>query len=169
MEEKNTHMMYGALAGIGSVAVSLLLHVTKTEYVTGLAYLSMLPPLVFLILNARAFSKQNDGYVTFGSTFGSCFKATMIFALIVVAWNVVALFVMPELKEQYLENMRTQAAKNPSMTDEMLDTSVNFMNKWYTTIIISGAVFGSLIFGSLMSVIAAAVAPKKGERPTFDM
>jgi hypothetical protein len=43
--------------------------------------------------------------------------------------------------------------------------AINFTRKYWNVIIISGAIFGGLIAGALFSLIGAAAAPKKGERP----
>jgi hypothetical protein len=112
-----------------------------------------------------AFSKANDGYVTFGKVFGSCFRAVMIIALVMVVWNIICIYGFPEMKQKGLEAAREGMAKNPKVTDEQIDKFMQITNKWYNTMVIAGTVFGTLIMGAIFSLIGAAVAKKKGEPP----
>lgn len=166
MEKKQTHLMYGAVSGIACVILSL------TLYVTGLTfkhpYISMviqIPFLVGIIMNAIAYSKANDGFVTFGNVFGSGFKASMIIALLVMAWTVISMMIFPEMKDKAMEMQHTELAKNPKMTDEQIEMSMSMMKKYWTPILIGGSILGTLFYGAIFSLIGGAVAKKKGERP----
>jgi cytochrome bd-type quinol oxidase subunit 2 len=134
-------------------------------FVPGVQYLQYLVMLVGLILNAIAFSKANEGFVTFGNVFGSCFKATLIVTLILVAWSVASGFAFPEMKEKALEMAREKMAKNSKVTDEQMEMSMNMMRNHWNTIIVAGSLFSTLFAGALFSLIGGAIAKKHGERP----
>lgn len=161
MEQKNTHVMYGAISGIGCIVIALVIHIAKLDTATWAGWLVYIPFLGGLILNAMAFSKANDGNITFKSAFGSCFKATLIIGIFMVLWAVITVYAFPEIKEMALEKAREGMMKQPGMSDDTMDKALEFTSKGYTTIMISSAVFGSLIAGAIFSLIAAAVAPKK--------
>lgn len=131
-------------------------------------WLAYIPFVVGIVLNANAFSKANDGFVTFKSVFGSGFKASMIVTLLMVVWSVVYIYAFPEMKEKAIEAAREAAMKQPNVTDEALDMSISLMRKGYSTMIISVALFGNLFMGVVFSLIGAGIAPKKGERPMTD-
>ena len=79
MEKKQTHLAYGLIAGIMMVIMALVLHITGLAYKTkGISMLVYLPLLVLIVLNAIAYSKANNGFVTYGNVFSSCFKASLI-------------------------------------------------------------------------------------------
>jgi hypothetical protein len=166
MEKKQTHLVYGLIAGVITVIISLVLYLTglmfKSNY---LSMISMIPFLIAVILNAMAYSKANDGFVTFGNVFGSCFKLSMIVALVVVAWNIIAIFALPEMKTRIMEMTRETMAKNPKLTDEQIEMSMNITKKYWNTFAIAGAIFGMLFWGAIFSLIGGAVAKKKGEQP----
>ncbi len=165
MEQKQIHIPYGLISGIAMVIVGVSIYLAGFAFVKGMQYVAYLPLLVGVILNGMAFSKANDGYVTFGNIFGSCFKMSMIVTIVMVAWGLLSLYILPEMKDKAIEMARAEMAKNPNMTDEMMDMSINMMKKYYNVFMVAGSVFGSLVAGAIFSLIAAAIAPKKGERP----
>lgn len=164
-QKKQTHIMYGFVTGIIMVAISLILYLTGLAFKgKGIQYVSQIPFLVGIILNARAYSKANEGFVTFGNVFGSGFKLSMIVALVMVVWSVIMIYAMPEMKEKTIEMARAQLAKDPRMTDDTMDLSISMMKKYWSVIILSTAIFGTMIYGAIFSLIGGAVAEKKGER-----
>ncbi len=169
MEKKQTHIVYGFVTGIIMVVVGLVLYVTGLAFKSqAMSYVSQVPFLVGVIMNAMAYSKANDGFVTFGNVFGSCFKMSMIVALVMMVWSFISMFVFPEMKDKALTMMQEQMAKNPKVTDEQVEMSVNMMKKNWNVFMIAGAVFGTLFYGAIFSLIGGAVAKKNGERPMGD-
>lgn len=168
MEQKNTHVKWGLISGVLMVGITIALQLGGLDQKSFLGWLAYLPFVVGIILNAMAFSKANDGFVTFKNVFGSGFKASMIVTLLMIVWSVIYIYAFPEMKEKAIEMARAEMAKKPNMTDEAMDMGINIFRKGYTTIIISGALFGTLVMGVIFSLIGAGVAPKKGERPVAD-
>ncbi len=165
MEKKNTHIMYGLFTGIAMVIIGLIIYLAGAAFKPGVPYIAYIPFLVGIILNAVAFSKANDGFVTFGNVFGSCFKATMIVTLVMVAWSLLSMTIFPEMKEKAIEMAREQMAKNQKMTDEQIDTYIAMTKKYWNVFLIAGAIFGNLFYGVIFSLIGGAVAKKNGAPP----
>ncbi len=165
MEKKQTHIMYGFIAGIVMVIVNMILYVLGVAFKPGMQYISYIPFLVVIILNAMAFSKANDGYVTFGNVFGSGFRASMIVAIVVLAWSLLSMYIFPEMKEKAMSIAREDMAKNPKMTDEQIEMGMNMMKKFWNVFLIGGVIVGTLFFGAIFSLIGAAIPEKKGENP----
>lgn len=168
MEKKNTHIVYGFITGVVMVITSIILYMTNLSFRPDMKYLSYLPIIPFLIgmiMNGIAFSKAHDGYVTFGNVFASCFKGAMIVALVMVTWSVISMFAFPEMKEKAMALAHDEMAKQQKLTDEQMDTSMNIMKKYWNAMIIASSIFGTLFNGAIFSLIAAAIAKKKGARP----
>ncbi len=165
MEKKQTHIMYGFVSGIAMAVVGLIVYLAGIAFKPGMQYISFIPFLVGIVLNAMAYSKANDTYVTFGNVFGSCFKATMVAALVTVAWAIITIFVFPEMKDKAINMTHDEMSKNPKMTDEMIDAALNITRKYWNVLVISAAIFGTLFYGAIFSLIGGAVAKKSGERP----
>ena len=165
METKNTHIMYGFISGIAMVLTTLIIHLTGATFVKGMGYVAYIPFLIGILLNATAFSKANDGYVTFKKVFGSCFKATMIVAICMVAWSLISMIVFPNMKEMAIEAARKEMAKNPQMTDDAMDMALNITRKYWNIILVASAIFGTMFYGAIFSLIGGGIATKNGERP----
>lgn len=164
MEKKQTHVKYGFITGAIMAVLSLALYATGLSFKPGMswvAWLTYIPFLAGIIMNAQAYSKENDGFITFGNAFGSCFKATMIIALVIVGYSLLTIVIFPEMKEKIMEMQRTEMAKNPKMTEEMIDTAISMTTKFWNVIMVAGALAGTLFIGAIFSLIGAAVAKKK--------
>lgn len=163
--KKSVHVKYGLGIGIAMVIIGLIIYVSGSAFAPGVQYISYIPFLVGIILNAIAFSKVNDGYVTFGKVFGNCFKAAMIVTLVIVLWSVLSMVIFPEMKEKALTMARDEMLKRQKMTDEQVEMALNVTRKYWNTFLIAGALFGTLFWGAVFSLIGALVAKKKGDNP----
>jgi len=165
MEKKNTHIVYGFITGIAMVIVGLIVYLAGAAFKPGMQYIAYIPFLIGILLNAVAYSKANDGYVTFGNVFGSCFKATMIVTIVMLTWSVVSMMIFPEMKDKALAMVQDQMAKNGKTTDEQIDMAMNITKKYWNAFLIAGAIFGTLFYGAIFSLIGGAIAKKNGEKP----
>ena len=169
LQKKEVHIMYGFITGIVMVVIGLIIYLTGQAFKTGMQYIAYIPFLVGIILNAVAYSKANDGLVTFGNVFGSCFKASMIVTIVIVVWSVISMYIFPEMKDKALEMAREQMAKNQKMTDEQVDMALNITRKYWNVFLIAGAIFGTLFWGVIFSLIGGLVAKKNtAPMPTAD-
>jgi hypothetical protein len=160
MKPVETHKTYGLITGILMSVFSIVIYVAGLAFKPGMQYASTLPFIIGLVLNALAFSKANNKQITFGQAFSSGFKATAIIALITLAATVLMMFVFPQMKEEGLAMAREQMAKDPKMTQETIDTAVGFTEKYWNVFLIAGSIFGTLFTGAIISLVAAAIAPK---------
>jgi hypothetical protein len=165
METKKVHILYGLFTGIAMVIIGLIIYLTGFAFKPGVMYIAYIPFLAGIIMNGVAFSKANDGFVTFGNVFGSCFKASMIVTLVMVAWSLLSMVIFPEMKEKAIEMAREQMVKNQKMTDEQIDMAINMTKKYWNVFLIGGALFGYLFYGAIFSLVAGLIAKKKGSAP----
>lgn len=137
---------------------------SKDVFNPGIVYLVYIPFLIGIILNALAYSKANEGYVTFGNIFESCFKAVLIIMAVRVAWIPVSDFVFPEVKERALAEIHNKLLYNSKMTEEQVNTAFNIAKKVWFLGIIGSVIFATLFYGVIFSLIGGAIAEKKGLR-----
>lgn len=164
MKLKQTHLMYGLLTGLAFVIISALFVVLKVNPKSATQYIVYIPLFLGLIMNAQAYTKANDGYVTFGNVFGSCFKAALIVALLAVAWGVIADFVFPDMKERIIEQMAEEFEKKDT-PEEQVEMILDSTRKYWLLGVIFGGFIWTLIMGIIGSLIAAAIPKKKGALP----
>lgn len=144
------------------VILSVVLYVVDVAFEPWARWVSYLPFLVGLILNALAYSKANDYYVTYGNVWGSGFKASAIITLVTLGWGILSLYVFPEMKEKGMELARESMAQR-NMTDEQIDQAVEGTEKLFIPLMMGGIVFMTMIAGAILSAIAAAIPKKKGD------
>jgi len=165
MEKKNTHIMYGLITGIAMVIVGVSIYIAGAAFVKGMNYVSYIPLLAGTLLNAIAFSKANNGYVTFGNVFGSGFKLAMVASLIMIAWGFLQPLVFPDLKEKAMNMVREKMSQNPKITEDQIEAYLSMSKKYWNVFMIGGILLGNLFLGAIFSLIGGAIAEKKGQLP----
>ena len=164
MERKQTHMPYGFITAIAMVIVNVILMLTKMNMNPALQWLGFVVFLVGIIMNSMAYSKANDANVTFGQVFGSNFKATAIIAIVTIAWGFISLYVFPNMMDDAVEQARAKMAEKGNMSDEQIETALGYTRKFFKPLMVAGALFGTLFFGAIFSLIGAAVAKKNPQQ-----
>ena len=131
-------------------------------------WLSFLSYAIFIggiIYGNILFANQNNNDVTFGNIFAHGFKTTAVVIVITVLYTVLSLFIFPDMVDKIIEISRTAMAKNPQMTDEMIEQGIAMTKKLFLPFAIAGAIFFTGFFGAIGSLIGAAVAKKNPVDP----
>lgn len=165
---KQTHIMYGFIIGLIMIIVNVILYMTGLAFnraTAWVSYLAYIPFLAGIILNGAAFSKANDGFVTFGNVFASCFKASAIITLILLVWAFISLAIFPDIKDKGIEMARESMMRGQNISDDQMDKALEMTRKYFTTFMVAGVLFGTMIWGALFSLLGAAFAKKKGNSP----
>jgi len=85
-----------------------------------------------------------------------------------IIYSIISMFLFPEMKTNAIDIARKEMAKNPSMTDEQIETALNITRKYWNVIMVSTMIFSSLFYGAIFSLISGAIAKKNGPRPISD-
>jgi len=161
MKPTNTHLLYGALTAVAMIIVNVLLYVTNNAFQSWAQWVGYIPFLVGIVLNAQAFSKANDGYISFGQAFSSCFKACAIITLITLVWSFAAMAIFPEMQDKAMEVARERMTTK-GMSDEQIEQGIQMTQKYFKVFMVAGIVFGTMFVGAIFSLIGAATAKRKG-------
>jgi len=169
MVKKQTHVPYAIVAALIIIVLGVALYLAGLAFEDWAQYAELVPYLIIIILNAIAYSKANEGYVTFGNVFGSGFKLSLIVAVIMAAWGVVSLMIFPEMKEKSME-MAEQKLMDRGYSEEQIEANLEMTRKYFGLFVVIALLFMHIFWGAIFSLIGAAVAKKKGERPPqFDL
>ncbi len=163
MKKTQTHLMYGGLTGLAMVVLGLILYVVGLSFEQWAQWLSYIPFLAGIILNAQAYSKANEADITFGNAFASGFKATLIITAIVLVWSFISLAIFPEMREKSIE-IAIESMESRGLSEEQIQQSMDMTEKYLGLFMAMGIIFGLVFFGTIFSLIAAAIA-KKNPRP----
>ena len=162
MEKKQTHIMYGFLTALAMIIVNIVLYIAGLAFEPWAQWVSYIPFVIGIVMNAMAFSKANDEYVTFGNVFSSGFKASSIIALTMLVWSFIFMMIFPEMKDKAMEMTRERMA-HQQVSDEQADQAIEMTKKYFTVFMVAGVIFGTLFFGAIFSLVGAAIAKKKGD------
>lgn len=169
MKKIQTHKSYGLVTAIAIIIIGLILHVANLSMQSWAQWIIYIPFLIGLILNAQAYAKANDHFVTFGQVWSSCFKTTAIITIISVLWGIISIYVFPDMLEKGMDMARQKMEEGGSMSEEQIDQALAMTKKFFIPFMIGGIVFGYMFFGAILSLIAAAIPKKKGEGMPHDM
>lgn len=170
MERVQTHKTYALITALIMIVVGTALYFAKLSHESWASWLVYIPFLGGLILNAQAYSKANQGYITYGQAFSSCFKATAIVTLIMLAWTILSVYIFPDMKEQAFEQAQQQMEAQ-GQSEEAMEMTLNMTRKYFTLFLVLGVLFAYMFFGAIFSLIAAATAKRKagGAPPQMDV
>jgi uncharacterized membrane protein YciS (DUF1049 family) len=146
------------------VVLSTVLYVMNLSFKPGMQYVTYIPFLIGVILNAVAFSKANDANVTYGNVFGSGFKMSALVTIIILVWSFISMMIFPEMATKGMELAR-QSMMEKNMSEEQIDKAMTFMESHFKLFMVIGVVFWTILFGAIFSLIGAAVAKKNGAKP----
>jgi len=167
MEKQITsHIIKGAILGGISILFSIIIYVFNlytTQWLNWLSYAILIGGIIY---GNVLFANQSDNNVTFGNIFAHGFKTTAVVIVITVIYTLLALYVLfPDMVDKIIEMSRVEMAKNPKLTDEMIEQGIAMTKKLFLPFAIAGAIFGTGFLGAIGSLIGAAVAKKNPVDP----
>ena len=161
-----SHILKGAILGGISILFSIIIYVFNLYTTQWLSWISYAIFIGGIIYGNILFANQNDNNVSFGNIFAHGFKTTAVVIVITVLYTVLALYVLfPDMVDKIIEISRTEMAKNPKLTDEMIEQGIAMTKKLFLPFAIAGAIFGTGFLGAIGSIIGAAVAKKNPVDP----
>jgi hypothetical protein len=81
--------------------------------------------------------------------------------VITVIYTLLALYVLfPDMVDKIIEMSRVEMAKNPKLTDEMIEQAVTMTKKFFLPFALGGASIGTGVLGASGAAIGAGVAKK---------
>lgn len=164
MDRVQTHKNYGLITALVMIVVGTALYLANLSFENWAQWIVYIPFLGGLILNAQAYSKANGGYVTFGQAFSSCFKATAVITLIMLAWTILSVYIFPDMKDRAFERAQMQMEGQGS-SEEQVEMALNMTRKYFMLFLVLGVLFGYMFFGAVFSLIAAATVKKRPGTP----
>lgn len=174
MEQKSTFwktaMIYGLYIGVIIMLYSVILYVTGQTQNTTLGYLSFLiygGTIVIAQIHYR--NHVLDGSITYSQALGFG-VAIMLFSGIVTALYTMILysFIDPTLVDQ-MKTMQEEAMLQKGMSEDQIEAAMSVASKMMTPgwMSIMG-LLGSVLIGTLISLISSAFVKKQPNEDAFD-
>src|SRR6188768_1841952 len=138
----------------------------STTWYNWVVNLVLLAAIIFACVH---FANQKEGFVTFGNVFLHGFKISAVVTIIMLVYTLLAFTVLfPDMKEKIFEMQQAQMEKS-GLDDDKLEQAMTMMKKYFMIFLVLGVIFGTLIWGSIASLVGAAVAKKKKFNPLDQM
>jgi hypothetical protein len=169
MQEKKpiNSIAAGALLGAVLIVMSEITMAVQGNKVSGerptsswIVYIIIIGALIFFI---NQYAKANDNTLTFGNLFVYGFKITAVFVVMNFVYMLVFQYIHPDFKQAAMEAARLEMEKQKNAEDKQIETTMDFMDKYFWVIAIAASTFGNLVLGVIGSLIGAAI-PKKGKK-----
>jgi len=126
---------------------------------SGIKFVTFLPYVGFMFLCQKEYRDQLSGYLTFGQGFLAGFKYTVITAIlgtlfIYIYWTVLS----PQMFQQIVDTSRAKLEAKGNLTEDQINMAMSFTTIGFMTI---SAFIGSLIMGTIIALIGAAIFKKQ--------
>ena len=156
----------GLIISLIAIILGIVGYYTGLSFKTGwYAWLINLIILVAIIIACVQYANQKDGYVTFGNVFAHGFKISAVIAVIMLVYTLLSVTVLfPDIKDRLVEAQQAKMEEQ-GLDSDKIDTALTMMKKYFTVFAIGGAIFGTIIWGCIASLIGAAIAKKKPVNP----
>jgi hypothetical protein len=170
MEKKNTSVFYnglvwGAILGFAGVIYSVLLYMLDQTANQALGYVSILISLVLLVLGMKSYRNSVlDGVMPFGKAFGFGMVVIAVSALIGTIYQYIMVTVIdPDIMIKMMEAAEEKMISK-GIPDEALEQAMNITKKFMQPGLMAAiGLATSLFFGTIMSLIVAAIMKKEDE------
>ena len=145
----------GLITGLLMIGLSLLIDNMNKPLESSLQYLIYVIYAAGIAWSLYSFYKSAENTNKFGAFFLQGFKCFIVVTLLMVIFTFVFYKMHPEFKEQMAVSYREELVKKGNSTDAEINSNVEKMKSYYLTLLISGAVFGYLLIGSVITAASS--------------
>ncbi|UOE52720.1 DUF4199 domain-containing protein [Mucilaginibacter sp. SMC90] len=152
---------------ITSIVITYAFQFLDIDPNSSLKYLSFLPFLAFMFLAQKEYKDQLGGYVTYGEGFLSGFLYAIFTGVFIAIFTYVYYAILsPEMVDKIIDASQKKMTEDGKLSQDQIDAALNMTRKYFAAFAVVGVVFMYAIFGTIVSLISAAVF--KNERSPFD-
>lgn len=160
----NVSLKFGFIGGLVMIITSLLYYLLDVQDNWWIGSLTTLAVIFVSVYFAQINHRDNDlgGYMKYGRGLGVGLLTTLFIAILSAIFTIVMVkFIDPGAIEQQLEIQR-QAMIEQDMSDEQIEQSMQFARQFATNplFLFFTAVFGTMIWGLIISLVSAAFTRK---------
>lgn len=150
----------GIIISLILIVLQLVFHFTGQEQNPAWGWVGMALFLAAIIYMTVAYSKEQNGQLTFGNLFAYGFKIAAISTLILIIWAVLMYKVIfPEMQDQMMQVQREAALKR-GMSEEEMKQGMEIFQKYATPLLIGGTMLTYAIMGVIGALLGAAFSKR---------
>ncbi|HMU74057.1 MAG TPA: DUF4199 domain-containing protein [Ferruginibacter sp.] len=151
----------------GLITGSLMIVASLVFFYAGLPAQSPVQFLIYIIYTAGivwsvyTYQPAEAKDIKFGSYFLQGFKCFIVVTLLMVLFTIVFNKMHPEFSTQMAEAYKAELKQKGNKTPAEIEKAIDDMKNYYLPMLISSAVFGYLIMGAVISLVASLLFMKR--------
>jgi len=159
---KNLTATYkGIITGVLMILISIGIYFYRGSFENKLQYITYFVYIAGIVWALIGYKQSAAESKTLKSYFSQGFRCFIVITLMMVVFTWVFLLLNPGLKEEMAQQYRGDLLKKGNYTPPEIDAMVLKAKEYFTTMLISMAIFGYLLIGSLVTLIGAAFLSQK--------
>ena len=173
MEQKSTFwksaMIYGLYFGVAITFYSVILYVLGLSLNENIKYLSFLLSAVgVVIVQINYRNRELDGVISYGQALGFGVAVILIGSIITSIYSFIIFSIDPSLIEQ-IKIAQEEAMLKKGMSEDQIEAGVAMFSKMSSPGIMAiFSLFGSLFFGTIISLVTSIFVKRQPNMDAFD-
>jgi hypothetical protein len=151
----------GLVTGFLMLLVSIGIFYTKGNFESNLQYITYALYVAGILWTLNSFHKNNRDNKSFKDHFTEGFKCFIVVTFLMVLFTFIFTKMNPEMKEQMGINYKADLVAKGNYTSPEIEAMVQKAKDYFTIMLTSMAIFGYLIIGSMVTLIATLFFTKK--------
>ena len=143
------------------IGISLGIFYSGQPFDSPLQYLIYIVYAGGIVWTIYEFSKSEGNTNKFGAFFLQAFKCFIVITLLMVVFTFVFNKLHPEFKEDMVKAYTDELVKKGNSTPAEILKNIESAKDYYLTMLISGAIFGYLIIGAVISAATSLMFIKR--------
>jgi mannitol-specific phosphotransferase system IIBC component len=151
----------GLITGLVMIGISLGIFYSGQPFDSSLQYLIYIVYAAGIVWTIREFSKSEENTNKFGALFLQGFKCFIVITLLMVIFTFVFNKLHPEFKEEMVKAYNEELVKKGNSTPAEILKNIESAKDYYLTMLISGAIFGYLAIGAVITAATSLLFMKR--------
>ena len=151
----------GLITGAVMICLSLVFYYSGQPFDSPLQYLIYVIYAGGIIWTVYEFSKSEENTNKFAAFFLQAFKCFIVITLLMVVFTFVFNKMHPEFKDEMVKAYNEDMLKKGDTTTTEMAKNIEKAKDYYLTMMISGAIFGYLMIGAVISAAASLLFMKR--------
>ncbi len=163
MINKLSPTIKGLIAGILMVLISIGIYLAKGNFDNNLQYITYAVYVAAILWTLIDFKNSTAENKSFKEYFSTGFRCFIVIAFIMVLFTFIYTKVDPSLKEQMAVNYRADLTAKGNYTGVEIDGMVQKAKEYFNIMLTSSAIFGYLVIGAMVTVVASLFFVKQNQ------
>lgn len=151
----------GLITGLLMIGISLGIYYSGQPFDSPLQYLIYVVYAAGIVWTIHAFTRQEENTHKFGALFLQGFKCFIAVTLLMVVFTFVFNKMHPEFKNEMVKAYTEDLVKKGNSTPAEIVKNIESAKDYYLTMLISGAIFGYLIIGAIITATTSLLYLKR--------